>query len=52
VRVDVWGPRLLDVLTDRMPDLLVAATIRRSLGAALRAMERGEIDAAIGRSRR
>jgi DNA-binding transcriptional LysR family regulator len=49
LRVDVWGPAMLGIFTERMPDLLLAATLRRSFGAAVRALCRGEIDAALGR---
>jgi hypothetical protein len=49
LRVDVWGPAMLAILTERMPDLVVAATLRRNLHAAVRALRRGEVDAALGR---
>jgi DNA-binding transcriptional LysR family regulator len=49
LRVDVWGPAMLGILTERMPDLVVAASLRRSLRAAVSALCRGEVDAALGR---
>lgn len=55
LHLDVWGPlqaplRLVSYLTRESPDLLVEISMRRSLGAALGALERGEIDAAFGRT--
>jgi DNA-binding transcriptional LysR family regulator len=49
LRVDVWGPAMLAMLTERMPDLLVAASLRRNFRAAVRALCRSEVDAALGR---
>jgi DNA-binding transcriptional LysR family regulator len=54
LRVDVWGHlqvplRLVSRLIRECPDLLVDVSMRRSLGAAADALQRGEIDAAFGR---
>lgn len=54
LHIDVWGhlqaPLLLmSPLTREHPDLLVEVSMRRSMGAAAEALERGEIDAAFGR---
>ena len=54
LRVDVWGHvqapvRMVRRLIDQTPELLVQLSMRRSLPAALRALENGEIDACFGR---
>jgi DNA-binding transcriptional LysR family regulator len=53
LRVDVWGHvqaplRMVRGLLDRLPELTIELSMRRSLGAALRAMGRGELDACFG----
>jgi DNA-binding transcriptional LysR family regulator len=53
LRVDVWGHvqwplRLVRELVDRNEDIAVEVSMRRSTGAALDALLRGEIDAAFG----
>ncbi len=52
--LDVWGHlqaplRLVSRMTRENPDLLVEVSMRRSLGAAIDALGRGEINAAFGR---
>jgi DNA-binding transcriptional LysR family regulator len=54
LRIDVWGPvhrplRLVRALADEQPDMLFELSMRRSLGSALDALARGELDAAFGR---
>ena len=54
LRVDVWGHvqapvRILRRLIDQTPELLIQLSMRRSLPAALAALEHGEIDACFGR---
>lgn len=54
LRVDVWGPvhhplRLMRQLADESPELIFELSMRRSLGSALEALERGELDVAFGR---
>jgi DNA-binding transcriptional LysR family regulator len=54
LRVDVWGHvqapvRILRQLLDQTPELLIQLSMRRSLPAALQALEHGEIDACFGR---
>lgn len=54
LHIDVWGHlqaplRLVSRLTRELPDLPFEMSMRRSLGAAADALNRGEIDAAFGR---
>jgi DNA-binding transcriptional LysR family regulator len=54
LRVDVWGHvqapvRMVRRLIDQTPELLIQLSMRRSLPAALEALEHGEIDACFGR---
>jgi DNA-binding transcriptional LysR family regulator len=54
LRVDVWGHvqapvRMVRRLLDQTPELLIQLSMRRSLPAALEALEHGEIDACFGR---
>jgi DNA-binding transcriptional LysR family regulator len=54
LRVDVWGQvqaplRSVRRLLDQDPNLAVELSMRRSLGAALAALGRGELDACFGR---
>lgn len=54
LRVDVWGHvqapvRIVRRLIDQTPELLIQLSMRRSLPAALEALEHGEIDACFGR---
>jgi DNA-binding transcriptional LysR family regulator len=53
LRIDVWGHvqrplRLVRAIVDRDEDVAVEVSMRRSTGAALDALRRGEIDAAFG----
>jgi len=55
LRIDVWGHvqaplRMVRHLLTITPDLTIELSMRRSLGAALDAMGRGEIDACFGRA--
>ncbi|MEV4412561.1 LysR family transcriptional regulator [Catellatospora sp. NPDC049609] len=54
LKVDVWGPvhrplSLLGELVAAYPDLLLELSMRRSLGSALDAVARGDVDLAWGR---
>jgi DNA-binding transcriptional LysR family regulator len=54
LRLDVWGQvqaplRIVRRLLDQDPGLAVELSMRRSLGAALEALGRGELDACFGR---
>jgi DNA-binding transcriptional LysR family regulator len=54
LRVDVWGHvqapvRIVRQLIDQTPELLIQLSMRRSLPAALEALEHGELDACFGR---
>jgi len=54
LRLDVWGQvqaplRVVRRLLSETPQLTVELSMRRSLGAALEAMGRGELDACFGR---
>jgi DNA-binding transcriptional LysR family regulator len=54
LRLDVWGQvqaplRIVGRLLDQDPELAVELSMRRSLGAALEALRRGELDACFGR---
>ncbi len=53
LRIDVWGHvqqplRWVREIVERNPDVEVEVSMRRSTGAALDALDRGEIDAAFG----
>ncbi|WP_196279077.1 LysR family transcriptional regulator [Catellatospora vulcania] len=55
LKVDVWGPvhrplALLGELVSAYPDLLLELSMRRSLGSALDAVVRGDLDVAWGRA--
>ena len=54
LRLDVWGHvqaplRMVRRLLDETPELIIELSMRRSLGAALAALGRGELDACFGR---
>jgi DNA-binding transcriptional LysR family regulator len=54
LRLDVWGQvqaplRMVRRLLDEAPELTIQLSMRRSLGAALEALGRGELDACFGR---
>lgn len=54
VRIDVWGQvqaplRIVRTLTAALPQLVPELSMRRSLSAALDALERDELDVAFGR---
>jgi DNA-binding transcriptional LysR family regulator len=54
LRVDVWGHvqapvRMVRRLIEQTPELLIQPSMRRSLPAALEALEHGEVDACFGR---
>jgi DNA-binding transcriptional LysR family regulator len=54
LRLDVWGQvqaplRIVRRLLGEDPELTIELSMRRSLGAALEALERGELDACFGR---
>lgn len=54
LKVDVWGPvhrplSLLGELASAYPELLLELSMRRSLGSALEAVARGDLDVAWGR---
>jgi DNA-binding transcriptional LysR family regulator len=54
LRLDVWGQvqpplRIVGRLLGEDPELAIELSMRRSLGAALEALERGELDACFGR---
>ena len=54
LRLDVWGQvqaplRIVRRLLGEDPELAIELSMRRSLGAALEALERGELDACFGR---
>ncbi|HEX6681613.1 MAG TPA: LysR family transcriptional regulator [Candidatus Limnocylindrales bacterium] len=54
LRVDVWGPVHVPLRAIRQlageSDLMFELSMRRSLGSALEAVERGELDVAFGRT--
>src|SRR6266487_1913359 len=54
LRLDVWGHvqaplRMVRRLLNETPELTIELSMRRSLGAALEALGRGELDACFGR---
>jgi DNA-binding transcriptional LysR family regulator len=53
LRVDVWGhlhppAALMRAIAERHPELVVEISMRRNLGDAIRALQRGELDLAFG----